>query len=93
MRVGAVTCDKSIGKISDLPIVNAIYAYDNPNTFRSISLQINHVIYIIDMKHSLMWPNQSREYVAIIYSTPPHLDHTGTGTFKIIAGDNEFPLE
>ena len=36
MRVYAVPFEKNIGKLSDLPIVNAIYAYDNPNKFRTI---------------------------------------------------------
>ena len=54
MRVNAVPFDKSIGKTSDLPIVNAIYAYENPNKFRTIILQINHEIYTKEMKHAML---------------------------------------
>ena len=53
-RVGAVTFEKIIGKFSDLTIVNAIYTYNKPNKFFTILLQINHTIYIKDMKHSLL---------------------------------------
>ena len=93
MRVNAVPFEKCIGKISDLQIINAIYAYDNLNTFRTILLQINHVIYIKDMKHALLCPNQSREYSNIIDDTPPHLDHKGTGIFTITSGYYGLPLE
>ena len=45
MRFDAVPFDESIGKTSDLPIVNAIYAYDNPNKVCTIILRIKHEIY------------------------------------------------
>ena len=54
MRVYAVPLDKNIGKLSDLPMVNAIYAYDNPNKFRTIILLINHEIYTKEMKHAML---------------------------------------
>ena len=54
MRVGAVPFDKIIEKLSDLPIVNSVYEYDNPNTFCNILLRMNHVIYIADMEHALL---------------------------------------
>ena len=38
MRVDAVTFDKSIGKLGDVPIVNDIYAYENSNIFHTILL-------------------------------------------------------
>ena len=50
MRVYEFPFDNRIGKHSDLPIVNAIYTYENPNTFRTIILKIKHVIYIKDKK-------------------------------------------
>ena len=89
MRVDEVPFYDIIGKLTDLPIINSIYAYDNPNTFRTILLQINHEIYSKEMKHK----NQACEYVTIIYDTPPHLDHTGTGTFIITFRDYDFPLK
>ena len=87
MRVDTVSFDKSIGKLSDLSIVNDIYTYDNPNTFHTVLIQINHEIYMKGMKHSLLFTNQAREYGTIIDNTPPQLDHTGSGTFTITAED------
>ena len=92
MRVYEFPFDNRIGKHSDLPIVNAIYTYENPNTFRTIILKIKHVIYIKDKK-ALLCPNQACDYGTIIYNIPPHLDHTGTGTFTTTDGDNDLPLE
>ena len=57
MRVDAVPFDERIGKLRDLPIVNSIYAYDNPNKFRTIILRINHSIYTKYMKYALIFPN------------------------------------
>ena len=93
MRFDAVPFDESIGKTSDLPIVYTIYAYDNPNKFRTIILRINLEIYTKEMKHAMLWPNQDRENGTIIDDTPPHLDYTGTVTFTIASGDFDSPLE
>ena len=92
MRVDVVSFDKIIEKLGDLPIFNAIYEYDNPNTFFTILLQINHVIYIKYMKHALIFPKQYRENGTIIDYIPTPLYHTGTGTFTITARDYDFPL-
>ena len=54
MRVNAVPFNKKIGKLSYLPMVNAIYAYDNPNKFRTIILRINLEIYTKEMKHAML---------------------------------------
>ena len=35
LTVGAIPFDDSIGKMSNLPIVHAIYAYDNPESLRT----------------------------------------------------------
>ena len=56
-RVDAVPFDESIRKISELPIFNYIYAYNNHNTFRTIILKINHAIYTKDMKNILLLLN------------------------------------
>ena len=45
------------------------------------------------MKHKLLFPNKAREYGIIVDNTPPHLDHTVTGTFTITYGDYNLPLE
>ena len=93
MRVYSVPFDKIIGKLSDLLIVNAIYAHNNLDKFHTILLRINYVIYIKNMKHTLLQPNQAREYGNIIDDIHHHLDHTRTGTFTITYGDYDLPLE
>ena len=71
-----VPFEKSIGILTNLPIIIAVYTYDKPNTCCTILLQINHDIYTKDMKHSLFCPNQARKYGNIIDEILPHLDHT-----------------
>ena len=92
MIFDAVTFDKSIGKISDLPIINSVYTYDNPNKFYTIIIRNNPEIHIKDMKHALMCPNQTRKYGNIIDNITPHLDHTGTCTFTITSGYYNLPM-
>ena len=93
MIVNAVPFEKTIWKTSDLLIFNAISSYDNPKSFLTILKRINHVIYIKDMKHALLGPNQARKYGTIIYNIPPHLDNTRTRTLTIKSGDYNFSLE
>ena len=92
MTVDAIPFDDAIGKMTNLPIVNGIYAYDDESTFRTILLRINNAIYIKDMKHALLCPNQARENGVIIDDIPHHLDHTGTSTFSIDVGEYNLPL-
>ena len=93
ITVDAIPFDESIGKMSDLPIVHAIYAYDDTHTFRTILVRINNAIYIKDMKNALLCPNQAREHGTIIDDIPQHLDHTGSSTFSVEAEDYSFPLQ
>ena len=93
MTVDAVPFDESIGRLSNLPIVNTIYAYDNPETMRTSLLRFNNAIYIKGMDNALLCPNQAREHGVVIDDVPRHLDHTGNSTFSIIADDTTFPLQ
>lgn len=92
MTVDAIPFDKSIGKLEQLPIVHAIFAYDNPATFRTHLLRFNHSIYIKTMENSLLCPNQAREHGIIVDDIPPSLDHTGHSTFSITSDDTDMPL-
>ena len=91
--VDAVPFDKSIGKLSNLPIVNAIYAYDDPHALQTTLLRFNHAIFIKDMDNALLCPNQAREHGTIVNDVPCHLDHTNNSTFSIISSDLQFPLQ
>ena len=83
ITVDAIPFDSQLGKMSNLPIVHAIYAYDDTTTSRTTLLCINNAIFIKDMDNALLCPNQAGEYGTIIDDIPPHLDHTGSGTFSI----------
>ena len=50
LTVDAIPFDDSIGKMSNLPIVHAIYAYDDPESLRTFLLQFNNAIYNKNMK-------------------------------------------
>ena len=94
ITVDAIPFDSQLGKMSNLPIVHAIYAYDDTFTSRTTLIRINNAIFIRDMENALLCPNQAREFGTIVDDIPPHLDHTGRGTFSITAGDNdEFHLK
>ena len=93
LTVDAIPFDALIGKMSNLPIVNTIYAYDDPDSMHTILLRFNNSIYIKEMENALLYPNQARENGIIINDVPPHLDRTNQSTFSIIAGDNELGLE
>ena len=93
MTVDAIPFDASMGKMSDLPIVNAIYAYDDKDSMQTTLLRFNHSIYIMNMSNALLCPNQARQNGIVVNDVPPHLDHTNQSTFSIIAGDDEMQLE
>ena len=54
ITVDAIPFDESIGKMSNLSIVHAIYAYDNPESMRTFLLRFNNAIYIKNMKKALL---------------------------------------
>ena len=93
LTVDAIPFDSSIGKMSNLPIANAIYAHDDIDSMQTTLLRFNNAIYIRDMRNALLCPNQARENGVIVNDVPLHLDHTDQSTFSIIAEDNEFGLE
>ena len=84
MTVDTVHFDESIGKLSNLPIVKTIYAYDNSQMMTTLLLRFNNDIYIKGMDNVLLRPNQAREHGIVIDHVPQHLDHTGNGTFSIV---------
>ena len=60
----------------NLPIVHAIYAFDDPNTLETYLLRFNNAIYIKEMDNALLYPNQAIENGTIVDDVPKHLDHT-----------------
>ena len=71
MTVDAILFDETIGRLSNLSVVHAIYAFDNMNTAETMLLRINHAIYVENMKNALLCPNQGKCYGTIVDDIPP----------------------
>ena len=93
LTVDAIPFDESIGKMSNIPIVHAIYAYDNPESLRTFLLRFNNAIYIKNMKNALLCPNQARKHDTIVDNVPLHLEHTGQSTFSVSTSEHSFHLQ
>ena len=91
--MNAIPFDDSIGKMSNLPIVHAIYANDDPESLRTFLLRFNNAIYIKNMKNALLCPNQAREHGTIVDDVSPHLDHTGKSTLSVSTSEHAFHLQ
>lgn len=91
--VDAIPFDERIGKLTNLPIVHAVYAVDNTQTYETILIRINHAIYVKDMANALLCPNQARSHGTVVDDVPPHLDHSGYSSFAIHAGGTSLPFE
>ena len=68
--------DKSLGRITGIPIVTAAVAYDCPITLHTYILFFHQSLYISSMLHHLVSPFQMRDFGVIIHETP--LQHTPT---------------
>ena len=93
LTVDAILFDDSIGKMSNLPIVHAIYAYDNTESLRIFLLRFNNEIFIKNMKNALLCSNQAIEHGTIVDDVPPHLYHTGQSTFSVSTSEHALHLQ
>lgn len=64
----------SLGALSDLPIVHAAVAYDDLINGTTTILEANHSIYVSDMEHCLLCPDQVREAGIRVDLTPTKYD-------------------
>ena len=64
---------KSIGKITDVPIVTAAAAYDDPQNGQTYLLVFNQVLYIPDLDVHLINPYQLRDQGLTVNETPLQL--------------------
>ena len=62
ITVDAIPFDTRIGKLTDHPIVYAIFAVDNTTAYKTNIIRLNNSIYICDMDHFLLCPNQVPRY-------------------------------
>ena len=96
VTVDAIPFDERLGKATNLSIVHAIYAVDDPVTFNTYLIRLCNSIHIPHMKNALLCPNQARAFGTIVEDIPPEYDPTGYSRFAIIAPDAEstsFPLQ
>ena len=84
--VSAQSFDDNAPPVNDLKVVNAIYAYDNPNTGLVILLHVNHCIFMGNNKiDAIACPNQMRSHGVHIDERPSTLFTDEPDTQCIIA--------
>ncbi len=60
----------NLGKLQKVPIVSAAVAYDCPHTLETYILVFNQSLYIEQLEHNLLCPNQMRSAGALVHDTP-----------------------
>jgi len=50
----------SMGRVDDVPIATCVVAYDDPTTYTTYMLIFHEALYITDLEHNLLCPNQLR---------------------------------
>jgi len=93
VTVSARGFSDSLPIVENLPIVNAIYAYDNPLTGEVILLEMNYSIYLGDNKtDSIACPNQMRLNGIYLNDLPRALYPEVETAQTIIADELSMPL-
>ena len=95
------TCDvspfsSSYDALTNVPIVKAVTAYDDPFNGESCILVMNQALYFGDtMESSLLCPNQLRSHGVIVDDIPIHLAINGNSTHSLYfpTEDMRLPLE
>jgi hypothetical protein len=79
--------------LEDVPIASVATAWDNPSDGSTILLVINEALYFGDrMDHSLLCPNQLRDFGLIVNDVPKSYDPNSSHSI-IIPGQLELPLQ
>ena len=79
--------------LEDVPVASVATAYDNPVDGSTIVLVINEALYFGDrMSHSLLCPNQLRDFGIIVNDTPSCYDHSSSFSIVLPDSDIEMPL-
>jgi hypothetical protein len=92
----AVSVSPFIGKyqpLSDVPIASVATAWDHPETGETYILVLNEALYFGDrMNHSLICPNQLRDFGVIVNDVPTFYDPTSSHSIIVPTVDLELPL-
>ena len=91
--VEAVPFAKSIGSVSNLPIVNAALAYDHPLDGQTYILVCNQAIYLgEESDNCLLCPNQCRSHGVVIDDRPPEFEPKSDFSIHVPEEEVTFPL-
>jgi hypothetical protein len=75
---------------TNVPIIKAATAYDDPKTGTTYILVLGQALYFgEDVEASLLCPNQLRANGVIVEDVPVHLSHDGTSSHSIIFPEEE----
>jgi len=92
----AVSVSPFIGEyqpLSDVPIASVATAWDHPETGETYILVLNEALYFGDrMNHSLICPNQLRDFGVIVNDVPTFYDPTSSHSIIVPTVDLELPL-
>ena len=81
-------------QLEDLPIVNAVYAYDDENSGEVILLEVNHCIYLGSQKNdAIACPNQMRVHGVHVDDRPRSLFPNEKNAQSILVNDITLPLK
>mmetsp|Transcript_8644 Transcript_8644/g.12587 ORF Transcript_8644/g.12587 Transcript_8644/m.12587 type:complete len:434 (-) Transcript_8644:3145-4446(-) len=79
--------------LADVPVASVATAWDHPDTGETYLLIINEALYFGDrMNHSLICPNQLRDFGLIVNDVPSHYDQTSSHSVIIPTTNLELPL-
>lgn len=79
--------------LQDIPIATVATAYDCPINGNTIVLVINEALYFGDrMLHSLLCPNQLRDFGVVVNDTPKVYDRSSSFSILLPDSDIELPL-
>jgi hypothetical protein len=80
--------------LADIPITSVATAWDHPETGETYILVINEALYFGDrMNHSLICPNQLRDFGLIVNDVPSYYDQTSSHSIIIPSINLELPLQ
>ena len=80
--------------LKDLPVVNALYAYDNPDSGKVHPLEVNHCIYLgLQKRDEIACPNQMRMHGVHVDDRPTSLFPDIPNTQCIIVDKITLPLK
>ena len=93
-NVSVAPFSEEYASIDDIPIATVATAYDCPDTGQVFILVFNEALYFGErMAHTLLCPNQLRDYGVTVDDTPTQYNKSSTHSLYIPDSDLRIPLE